>query len=109
MWTFRLLLPAALVAAALGGSLTHCVSPTNCLRYSDCDEGLTCAYGRCVVPMPPSEGGTDSAPEVGDGGGEIAAADAAGLPEASARDAPGEATESGDDAASGTVADATAD
>jgi hypothetical protein len=35
--------------------------PTRCLRYSDCDPGLTCAYGHCVYP--PVDVGDGSAPE----------------------------------------------
>ncbi|MBV9947579.1 MAG: hypothetical protein JOZ69_12065 [Myxococcales bacterium] len=44
----------------------------DCLRFTDCAEGLTCAAGRCVVPPPPaSASGSDgAAPAVstGDGG-----------------------------------------
>jgi hypothetical protein len=40
------------VAGAVGLAfvLAHCSPPTNCLRYSDCSDGLTCAAGKCVPP-----------------------------------------------------------
>jgi hypothetical protein len=38
----------------------NCGSSSTCLRYSDCDQGLTCANGLCVVA------GDDDG---GDGGG----------------------------------------
>jgi hypothetical protein len=101
----------AALLAVLGVTLAHCVSPTNCLRYSDCDEGLTCAYGRCVVPMPPSDGGgTEGATGLvapAEGGGTTGA-DSAGPSthaDTSTGDAPGEA----EGGASEASPDATAD
>jgi len=43
------------VAAILGFFFASagCGDPGDCLRYSDCDQGLTCAYGHCVVPPMP--------------------------------------------------------
>lgn len=41
---------AAVVAIAL---LAKCSPPTNCLRFSDCGDGLTCWEGKCV-PAPAS-------------------------------------------------------
>jgi hypothetical protein len=47
---------------ALGVILAHCSPPTNCLRYSDCGDGLTCAGGKCVPPpVSPSDAGDDGA------------------------------------------------
>ena len=58
----------------------------DCLRFTDCAQGLTCAAGRCVVPPPPAsasagEGGTTTVPEhgVADAGGGDDAADEPGL------------------------------
>ena len=34
----------------LVGAATGCGAGSDCLRYSDCDPGLTCAYGHCVAP-----------------------------------------------------------
>ncbi|MEO8799410.1 MAG: hypothetical protein ABI551_16080 [Polyangiaceae bacterium] len=69
------LLFAGFALAALG---TNCLSGDECLRYSDCSEGLTCAFGKCVVPPAQddeggaaSEGGsttTDSGPSSTDSG-----------------------------------------
>ncbi|HEX7664930.1 MAG TPA: hypothetical protein VF407_10475 [Polyangiaceae bacterium] len=51
---------AGFILAATG---TNCLSGDECLRYSDCSEGLTCAFGKCVVPpVQDDEGG------VGEGG-----------------------------------------
>ncbi|MEO8877196.1 MAG: hypothetical protein ABI461_16500 [Polyangiaceae bacterium] len=48
---------AAIVVAALA---TNCLPSDECLRFSDCNEGLTCAFGKCVVPPAQSgEGGAD--------------------------------------------------
>lgn len=39
------------LGSALALATVRCSpGPTRCLRYSDCDPGLTCAYGRCVFP-----------------------------------------------------------
>jgi hypothetical protein len=47
-------------------TLAHCGSTSECLRYSDCDQGLTCAAGHCVPPAGPT----------GDDAGDAAASDA---------------------------------
>ena len=46
---------------SLGVVGTNCLSGDECLRYSDCSDGLTCAFGKCVVPAPQTgdEGGTE--------------------------------------------------
>jgi hypothetical protein len=43
------------VAAILGFLVAGagCGDPGDCLRYTDCDQGLTCAYGHCVLPPMP--------------------------------------------------------
>jgi hypothetical protein len=63
-------LPIAIVTA-LALTLTAGVdcggSSTECLRYSDCTSGLTCAAGKCVAPPPqaPSDDGSaDAGPVV---------------------------------------------
>ena len=39
------------IGASLAIATVRCSpGPTRCLRYSDCDPGLTCAYGHCVFP-----------------------------------------------------------
>ena len=53
----------ALAMAAALGAVWNCGSSTTCLRYSDCDQGLTCANGLCVVA---GDGDADG----GDGGDE---------------------------------------
>lgn len=41
----------AVLSVLIGlGVATACRPPDECIRFSDCDEGLTCAEGRCVVP-----------------------------------------------------------
>jgi hypothetical protein len=55
-------LPA--VAVLLVGVAVDCGPAGDCLRFSDCAAGLTCADGKCVAPPPPAPG---------DGGSEAAA------------------------------------
>jgi hypothetical protein len=46
----RLARPLAL-AAVVAALLAACGAESgDCLRYSDCSQGLTCAAGHCVVP-----------------------------------------------------------
>jgi hypothetical protein len=53
---------AAAFVAALTAAFVRCgPGPKDCLRYSDCDPGLTCAYGRCVYPPAPDSGEAGSA------------------------------------------------
>ncbi len=40
----------AVVGVAAPLLVWNCEVPGQCLRYGDCDQGLTCAAGRCVVP-----------------------------------------------------------
>ncbi len=54
----------ALSALLMIGSLAavwNCGSSTTCLRYSDCNQGLTCANGLCVIAG-------DGDGDAGDGG-----------------------------------------
>lgn len=60
---------------ALGLAL-HCGPTQDCLRYSDCADGLTCAAGRCVPPPAPEEGDGSGKP----GESADAAAEAASYP-----------------------------
>ncbi len=94
------LLFAGFALAALG---TNCLSGDECLRYSDCSEGLTCAFGKCVVPPAQddeggvSEGGsattdsgapsTDSGSTTNDSGSTSDASNDAGDASADASDA----------------------
>lgn len=41
---------ALIVGTGLALSLWHCSLNGECLRYSDCGDGLTCAAGKCVIP-----------------------------------------------------------
>lgn len=48
-------------AVGLVTALAHCgPGPTACLRYTDCDPGLTCAYGHCVYPPVASDASLDA-------------------------------------------------
>ncbi|MGA7122854.1 MAG: hypothetical protein WBY94_22325 [Polyangiaceae bacterium] len=47
----------ALLAVLLVGAPSGCGAGSDCFRYSDCDPGLTCAYGSCVLP-PQQDGAT---------------------------------------------------
>jgi hypothetical protein len=102
------------LAAAVGIGLAHCAAPTNCLRYSDCSDGLTCAAGKCVPP-PASipDAGLDVDP-VATADGETATEPDAGATSDDATPGVVEAgvdvAEAGDDAATagdGAAADAT--
>jgi hypothetical protein len=64
-----------MASALLLGMATGCGESSACLRYSDCDPGLTCAYGSCVLP-PVEESdsgatGDDSGFVVGDSSGFV--------------------------------------
>ncbi len=62
-------LRAALVALALvagGASSAGACGTADCLRFSDCSDGLTCADGHCVEPPPPETG--DGASDTADTG-----------------------------------------
>ena len=95
------------IAAALVLALTRCSpGPALCNRYSDCDPGLTCAYGRCVYPPLPSDGGGDGA-ALTDAGSPIDAtgeaaegSDSATADEATTGDDGSSDDSSGDDASS---------
>ncbi len=71
---------ATIAITLLVGAAAGCGASTDCMRYSDCDEGLTCAYGHCVFPpsQDPGDGasGDDAeSAETGDDSGSIATAD----------------------------------
>ncbi len=100
LWAMALLGGGLVLGVA---SVANCSAPTNCLRFSDCGDGLTCAYGKCVPPpiaLPDGggEGGVSIPPE--DAGGSTPPADASGRD--AARDAAGDASapETGSDDAS---------
>lgn len=60
----RISSPLVVAVAVSLIALASCTSTGECVRYTDCDDGFTCAYGRCVVP-PASSGddaSTDGAP-----------------------------------------------
>lgn len=60
MSTFSRVNTARLAMALLLGAAAGCgASSGDCLRYSDCDPGLTCAFGHCVAP--PSQYSADAA------------------------------------------------
>lgn len=70
MWTcerfgFVVGLLAAVVAATGCGAVG--AEGADCFRFSDCAQGLTCAYGRCAVPPAPdpSDGGGGQADDGG--------------------------------------------
>jgi hypothetical protein len=51
VWSSERVFAFLALGSALAFATVHCSpGPTHCLRYSDCDPGLTCAYGRCVYP-----------------------------------------------------------
>jgi hypothetical protein len=114
--------PAALLGALFASIavVLHCAPADECLRFSDCAEGLTCAAGHCVAPPAMSgDGGADSAVgdagdagDTGDAGDAAMAADTAPAQDASSTDDGGDAcfgcTEAGGDDSS-TGSDATAE
>jgi hypothetical protein len=58
----------ALIGLALVTSLVamwSCGSSSTCLRYSDCDQGLTCANGLCVIAGGDGDGGDDGGDDDG--------------------------------------------
>ncbi len=81
------------VIAVVVGATIACGEPGDCLRYSDCAAGLTCADGKCVPPpsVPAagaagamsdggqadaaSSSGVDGGPSVDDDGANVAAGD----------------------------------
>lgn len=50
---------------ALSAVGTNCLSGDECLRYSDCSNGLTCAFGKCVTPAPAAPASEAGATEAG--------------------------------------------
>ena len=52
MWTSEALRRRAAVAALVSVSLAalRCAPPEQCVRVSDCDDGLVCVSGRCAIP-----------------------------------------------------------
>ena len=61
MLTFDRVHLSLVAAVVLLAASIDCGGPSgDCLRYSDCASGLTCAAGKCVAPPPPppSDGGS---------------------------------------------------
>lgn len=94
------------------GVASACRPPDECIRFSDCDEGLTCADGRCVVPGnspdPSLDGSADADIDAADADID-AGQDAADLDAGTDADAEGDADVDGADAESDAAADAPAD
>lgn len=76
------------VVACLGAPLLvwNCAVPGQCLRYSDCNQGLTCAAGKCVVP--PTADASDEADAAMEADAHVVAFDSGAGPDAVAADAP---------------------
>ncbi len=49
------------------GLYLACSAPGECLRHSDCDKGLVCDNGACIVQTSPEAGATDAAVAVDTG------------------------------------------
>jgi len=95
-----------LAAFALVALAAHCSAGGECLRYSDCGDGLTCSDGRCVAPS----GGADASLDAEADGGDASSADAmttdaakdsGGPAEAATHDAPSDASQDAQDCADG--------
>ena len=74
---------ATIAISLLVGGAAGCGAGTDCMRYSDCDQGLTCAYGHCVLPPSQDPGdttiGDDAASSAaGDDSGSLSTADGSG-------------------------------
>lgn len=52
MWTSEALRRRAAAIALVSVSLAalRCAPPEQCVRVSDCDDGLVCVSGRCALP-----------------------------------------------------------
>jgi hypothetical protein len=92
-------------AFCLAASVVRCgPGPKDCLRYSDCDPGLTCAYGRCVYPpIPDADGLEGSVTDLDVSSADTATAtsgDDATTDDASSDDSSTGEAASGDDASS---------
>jgi hypothetical protein len=59
-----------IVIACCAFATANCEPPGDCLRNSDCDQGLACSAGHCVVPTPSA--------------GDASESDASGLTDAAA-------------------------
>jgi hypothetical protein len=103
-----------MVASVIVGALAavvDCGAADSCLRYSDCDDGYTCASGLCVVaPIESGDGGDD------DSGGTSSGEDASSSSSSDASpvvliDAMTTTTTTGDDAgdSSAAIGDASTD
>lgn len=80
MLTFDRLSPWVLGAIALLTASVDCGGPSgDCLRYSDCAAGLTCAAGKCVAPPLPAPDDGGSTNDDGNVEGASALADAASV------------------------------
>ena len=65
---------ALLVVGTLAALAAHCSAGGECLRYSDCADGLTCTDGRCVAPA--AEAGEEAETDGGDASSADGAPDA---------------------------------
>jgi hypothetical protein len=74
------------IAVACVVASVNCGTPGECLRYSDCDQGLTCARGHCVPPPSSDDAGEDAETDAAE-----AAADASAIESGT----PGTVAESG--------------
>lgn len=91
----------ALVAVPLVFALVKCAPQTNCVRISDCDDGMTCRAGRCVFDQAssdPIDAGADAA--------TATVADASVATDAPSGDAASDAADDGSDAEAGPDASA---
>ncbi len=104
------------------GLALHCGPSQDCLRFSDCADGLTCASGRCVPPPGPASTGDSGTKPADSGVAEAASVDAPvdtgedrGALEAASPSDSGGAKDGGDacvgcaDGATDSPSDATAD
>jgi hypothetical protein len=79
---------SALLVVLVVAAVSACggADPVDCLRFSDCAEGLTCAYGHCVVPPSPASADATA------GDGAASTGDDASAPGASGNDSSDDAS-----------------
>jgi hypothetical protein len=86
--------------------VSHCAPKGTCLRFSDCDQGLTCSDGLCVAVAPSADAGDTSDSGVTGEDAESAGEDSSAVSAGDDARAAGDAEPSAPDAA---FADAIAD